>query len=63
MSVSPISHPGLPVGLWGDPIDIVRASRAELRTEFPKAASVPNAPSPIERILSPSGGTARFDEF
>lgn len=63
MSVSPISHPGLPVGLWGDPIDIVRASRAELRMQFPKAAPIPNASPPAERILSSSGAPVRFDEF
>jgi hypothetical protein len=60
MSGSFISTVGLPVAVWGSPKDIVVASRAEIRTEFPKAAPIPSVPSPIDRLVASAW---RYDEF
>jgi len=62
MSGSFISTVGLPVAVWGSLRDIVRASRTEIRLEFPKAAPIPDAPTPTERLVATTS-YGRYDEF
>ena len=62
MSGSFISTVGLPVAIWGSLRDIVRASRTEIRLEFPKAAPIPDTPNPAERLMA-TAGQGRYGEF
>ncbi len=74
-----ISRVGLPVGLWGSPVDIIKASRGKTRTDFPKAAPVPQAAqvrvdfpkaagipltaTPMDRMIAHAQSLGHYNEF